>query len=184
MSAIRRQAARAREETRRAAVRFRGLIRRMAISATEGGLWQLLGPKDEAGAAEVAADVEVFQGIGYASRPQDGKGEVVVVKIGGALTHPVVIATRDESIRVDLDEDETAVFNGSSIVKVKADGTIEIGSQGGTFAPLALKSDVTAISYLLKNWTVVATDGGLALQTAAKIDLASIPAGTTKLKAE
>jgi phage gp45-like len=156
----------------------------MVVGITEGGLWQLLGHDDE-----VDEDVPVFQGIGFASRPSatsvtGGRAEAVLLHVAGASSHPVIVATRDESIRVELDEDETAIFNGSSIVKVKADGTIEIGSQGGTFVPLALKSDVQAIKTVLTTWTVVPTDGGGALKTKAINDLASIPAGTTKLKAE
>jgi phage gp45-like len=184
MSAIKQLAARARERTRRPAVAFHSLVRRLAVAASEGGSWQLLGPKDEDGAAEVAADIEVFQQIGYSSRPVAESGEVVVVKIGGALTHPVIIATRDESIRVDLDEDETAIYNSASIVKVKADGTIEIGSQGGTFAALALKSDVDTIQSQLDGHSHTYLPGSGGATTTTGNPSVTAPTGTVKLKAE
>jgi phage gp45-like len=181
MSFIRRKAEQARQATQREAVELRNLIRRLAISASEGGIWQLLGPDDE-----VMADVEVFQGIGYASRPESSStgAEAVVVKIGGKLTHPVVIATRDESTRVDLDEDETAIFNSTAIVKVKADGTIEIGSHGGTFESLATKADVQTIRDELHKHHHTYVPGSNPATTTTGNPSVTSPTGTQKLKAE
>lgn len=162
-----------REATMRGAVNARNLVRRLAVAASAGGRWQLLGSD-----GEVFADVEAFQGIGYASRPADGAGEVILLRVSG--NHPVIVATRDESIRVDLDEDETAIFNSSSIVKVKADGAIEIGSQGGSFAALATKDDIDA----LESWASTHVHVETGTTTNAPTIGPPSATGTTKLKAE
>jgi len=161
--------------------RVKAMIRRMRPLKTAGALWRLAGY-----AGEVDAEgVELFSGIGFYSRPgSSGKPEVVVNKIGGASGHPVVVATRDESIRVELDEDETAIFNSASIVKIKADGTIEVGSRGGTPVPLATLADVEAIRNDLNGHehTYVPSGGGTALTTLGPSVTA--PSGTAKLKGE
>lgn len=108
-----------------------GLVRRMSVTLSDSTLWQVLGQRDGVGGDETI-DVENFSGIGfYARPPTSGKPEVVTVAVGGAKV-TVVVATRDEATRAAMaggvNEDETAVFNSSVMILVKADGTIEIGS--------------------------------------------------------
>jgi len=145
MSFIKRNALKAREMTSRAAVSARNAIRRMAVLASVDGAWQLLGPNEER-----SADVEVFHNIGFASRPESGSetAEVILVHVHGASGHPVVVASRDEATRVDLDEDETAIFTAGAIVKIKADDTIEIGTRGGTFSALVTQADFVNHTHL------------------------------------
>lgn len=160
----------------------RSLLRKMSVRTSVGGLWGLLGYDDE-----LDDGVPLFPGIGFFSRPSaSSDAEVVVVKIGGSHDHPVIVATRDEDTRVELDEDETAIFNSTSIVKIKADGTIEIGSRGGTAVPLALKSDVQEVIDAMANAVVMAQDGGASLKATFASEIASsgTPSGTTKLKGE
>jgi phage gp45-like len=171
-----------------AIVRLKSLVRRVAVASSPGGRWQLTGYEGE----PTHTDIEVFSGIGISSRPSatsvgNGDAEAIMVRVGSSRAHPVIIATRDESVRVDLEEDETAIYNSSSIVKIKADGTIEIGSRGGSVAALALKSDVQAVKDAIANAVPLAGDGGAQLQTQiiASLTLPTvIPVGTTKLKAE
>ncbi|MFA9269824.1 MAG: phage baseplate assembly protein, partial [Baekduiaceae bacterium] len=115
------------------ALKLRGLVRRVIVAATGvDGLWKLLGFEAEDGAREGFEGVEVFPGIGFASRPgSGGKPEVVILNIGADAGHPVVVASRDRSLEVELDEDETAVFNSQAVIKFKKDGTVEIRGRDG-----------------------------------------------------
>jgi phage gp45-like len=121
-----------RRTTGRAAVEGRAAIRRLVIAATPGGLWQLLGHEDE-----TEDDAPAFQGIGFASRPTQtsldaGNAEAILVKIGGKSAHPVIVATRDESIRVELEAGETAIFNeAGALAKLTKDGDVEINCASG-----------------------------------------------------
>jgi len=171
----------------RVATKISNLVRRVAIALTEGGLWQADGYEDEAR----ADGVEVFQGIGYASRPSatsvsDGSAEAILLHVGGKSGHPVIVATRDESIRVELDEDETAMFNSQAIVKIKSDGTIEASSIGGSPVALATKADLDA----LEAWATAHTHADPATgytSTPANIggpDPAPSASGTSVLKGE
>lgn len=112
---------------------LRGMIRRLVVKLTQAtGLWQLLGFEDADGNEELLNDVETFPGIGFSSRPKAGsRAEVVVVRIGGESGHPVIVATRDRSIEISLEEDETAIFNSTgTVVKITKDGIVELGGVG------------------------------------------------------
>lgn len=111
----------------------KNIARRFVVSLAPGAdLWQLLGYESGQDEQEKADDVEVFSQYGLASRPKAGSDtEVIVIKVGGESGHPVVIASRDKSIQVSLDGDEVAIFNSTgALVKVCADGTIELGDSG------------------------------------------------------
>lgn len=123
-------------------VKIKQLTRRMTVLASKAGLWRLEGHE-----GEYDDDVEVFSGIGFYSRPRESNNaEVIVVKVGAAPNHPVVVATRDEDTRIELDENETAVFNSKAMVRITKDGEILIGGREGTFEPLALRSDVEEVA--------------------------------------
>jgi phage gp45-like len=166
--------------------RLGGMIRRMRYLSSSSGFWQVEGVSAEEGSPETEPPLEVFHGVGFVTRPKNGSdAEVIVAKIGGASGHKVVIASRDREQEFTLDDDdECAVFNSTAVVYFKKDGTIEARSRAGAAVALALKSDVDAIKQVLTTWTPVPNDGGAALKTKAQADLASIPVGTTTLKAE
>lgn len=132
MSQLRRIGLVARSAVDRAHTRLRAMIRRMVIAASSDGLWQVLGHEDEGD-----NDVPIFQGIGFASRPSAasvaaGSAEAIVVKVGGASGHPAIVATRDESIRQEISEGETAIFTSTgATVHIKADGDIELVAKAG-----------------------------------------------------
>src|SRR5688500_112943 len=87
-----------------------GLARRLTVKLS-GALWQLLGFKGAYDEEETFPDVEVFQNVGFRSRPKAGsRAEVIVLNLGGEPGNAVVVATRDRSIEVELEEDETAIF--------------------------------------------------------------------------
>ena len=156
----------------------------MAARLTEGGLWGLSGYP-----GETDPDVELFPGVGFFSRPREGAENVEVIVLKLAENHPVIVATRDEDTRVELDHDETAIFTSQSIVKIKQDGTIEIGSIGGTFKSLATLDDLQTVRDEVHDHehlyvpalhpavppTPVSTTGGPTVTS---------PTGTTKLKGE
>lgn len=117
-------------ETGPLARRLAGLVRRMTISRSTG-LWQVSGHRLLDNTTETH-DAEPFTGIGFYSRPPaTGKPEAIAV-FSGDTGKPVIVATRDEKTRQamagSLAEDETAIFNSSSIILMKADGTVRLGS--------------------------------------------------------
>ena len=121
----------------------RSMIRRLRVAASDAVHWVLEGFEDFDGNVETE-EAEAFEGIGFASRPKaDHRAEVVVAKIGGESGHPVIVASRSRDAfklltkAEGLEEDETVIFTSKSMVKIKADGEILIGSIGGTFKALA-----------------------------------------------
>jgi phage gp45-like len=159
---------------------LRAAIRRVHVLGTGGGRWQVGGYEGER-----EADVPVFGGIGFHSRPADGgNAEAILLKVGAAGGHSVIVATRDEGTRLELEADETAIFTSTSKVLVKADGTIEIGTIDGTAVALATKADVEAVVDAITNAVPLANDGGAQLQTQIVAALSGFPVGTTKLKGE
>lgn len=140
-----------RRKVGKAAQRLRGAIRRMIVTASANALWTLAGADDEN-----EPNVEVFGGIGFYSRPpDDGSPEVIMLKVGAATSHPVIVAARDEKTRQlltairDLAKDESAMFTSQARVHIKADGTVEVDDGSGA-VELALKSDVDAIETFQK----------------------------------
>lgn len=170
---------RLRGETSAAMRRVRNMVRRMTVSLAEGTLWNLDGYQ-----GETDGNVEQFPGIGFYARPVAGavNVEAIVVRLGE--DHPVIVATRDEDTRVELDTDETAIFTSSSVVKIKQDGTIEIGSRGGTFQPLATKADLQTVRDELNGHAHTYLPGtGSATLTTGNPSVTA-PTGTTKLMGE
>ncbi len=116
---------------------LRNLVRRVLVKAT-GKLWQLAGYP-----GEVLSDIPRIAEVGFVSRPRAGKGEAIVLKVG-EKGHRVIIATRDGEIELDIDEDETAIFNSQVRVICKNDGTVHIDNGSGAEA-LATKADLQAV---------------------------------------
>jgi phage gp45-like len=140
------------------ALALRNLVRRLKVSLTKAiGRWQLLGFRGVDGEQETFDDVEVFQGIGFASRPAaGGRPEAVVVHVRAEGGHPVIIATRDKTTQPELDEDETQVSNSQVRLKMTAAGEI-LADDGGGAVELATKADVQrAIDYLKKQFDPLA----------------------------
>jgi phage gp45-like len=166
------------ERAGRLASAIQNLCRRMAVTLSGGGLWQLSGYAKEA----PLPDVPVFSGIGFASRPEPGSdAEAIVLKVGAASGHPVIIAMRDESVRMELSEDETAIFNGQCVVHCRADGTVAISSRGGTSVPLATKADLDALAAMVESHTHPDPASGF---TGAPVEPVPTAAGTTVLRGQ
>jgi phage gp45-like len=168
----------------------RGLARRLVVSlSAAAGRWNFRGYKDGA-LEESFAGVEVFQGIGFISRPAaGGRPEAIVLQLGGGTGHPVAVATRDRRLTLAIDEDETAILNSTgALVRITKDGDIVVTAAAGRTvsiddgsgaAALAPQAEITSLKSVFDGWTPVLYDGGAALKTA----LASwTPAGTTVLK--
>lgn len=109
----------------------RGMIRRMAITATEvtKSKWRMLGQRSGA-AGDETPDLEIYPGIGFYSRPpSSGKPEAITNSYGSSRT-TAIVATRDEATRQasagDLQPDEATVFNTLARLIVRADGTVQI----------------------------------------------------------
>lgn len=176
-----------RERTR--PVWARNMVRRFSVAASSAVKWALDGLRDHEGNVE-RQNAEVFSGIGFYSRPAAGhRAEAVVVKVGGAGGHSVIVGTRSqdalkaiEAAGGALAEDEVVIFNSTSQVRVKANGEIHIGVAGGTVGALATKADLDALRAAIQGTTISPGDGGAALRAA--ILAASWTAGTTKLKAQ
>jgi len=170
-----------------------GKIRKTLVSLSSGAVWQFLGALVQGVARETFA-AEVWQGIGFASRPRTtSKAEALLVYVGRGARQVQAVAMRDEDLRrvaaANLEPDETAIFSSKSIVVIKADGSVEIRSIGGTPAPLALKSELAALrtAFLAHTHvlTIAAASGSGGTGTAAiTTTTVAAPVGTTVLKAE
>jgi hypothetical protein len=167
------------------------LARRFFVTASAASNWALEGWSDSLGTE--TDEVENFPGVGFESRPSVGaNAEVVTVDIGADSDHPVIVATRDhEALKILTDGEgieagETVIYTRSSMVKICADGKIEIGSIGGTRQALATIADLESLKAIFAAWVVSATDGGLALKTllTAASPAGWHPTGTTKVEAE
>lgn len=164
-----------------------GRIRRMTVGPTSRPLWQVIGHS----LADVGGDIETrsaeaFTGIGFYARPPDSGGspEVIAVFTGKTAGNPVIIAARDERTRkavAQLEADETAIFTSKAMIRIKADGTIEIASVGGTPQKLVTKADFDAhVSWVTTHYhndPVSGVSGPAAPPPPS-------PVYTTKLKAE
>lgn len=129
-----------------------GMVRRMSVKLTDGGLWQVAGHLLFDNQRETVTP-ENFPGIGFAARPPSGtSAEAIVVQVGGS-NQPAIVALRDEATRAKVNAivaDEAVVYNSVARVYVKADGTIEIRSHAGAAVALATKADVDAVATFLK----------------------------------
>lgn len=139
---------------------LRGMVRRALVGVTSVGgvasaVWQVLGAK-VAGKRE-ARTAEVWQGIGFSSRPRPtSSAEAIVIGVGAAGNAaggaPAIVASRDEALRQavvpDLGEDEVAIYNSSAVIIGRSNGTFEIRSVGGAAVALVKLSELQA----LRNW--------------------------------
>lgn len=176
-----------RERTSRAATMLQGMIRRLVTSVTDGALWQVLGYTNFDGKRE-SYGAELFQHVGFASRPA-GAAEVVVVNVGGAAEHPIIVATRDRSTAVALEADETAIYTSTGIVKVTKDGDVIVRAKAGRTvsvddgsgaAELATKADLDALAHYVDHVLTLPVSGGTAGPTAGTT--APAAAGTSVLR--
>lgn len=162
---------------------LRGMVRRLAITATARVLWQLSGVRNLDGSTE-AMSVEVFPGIGfYARPPAQARAEAIVVNAGGANA-PAVVATRDEDTRkavADLAEDEAAMFNSQAVVHVTG-AHVDVRTPGGTAVALATLADVEALRTFVGSLLV--GGAGSAAASALPGYTSTAPAGTTVLRGE
>lgn len=141
---------------------WRGMIRRVAISLTSGASWQAIGHILLDGRTRETRDAEVFPGIGFYARPAAGvNAEAIVAFVGGA-SNPHIVATRDEDTRkkvAQLDQDETAMFNSTTIAAARKDGTFEVRSAPtGASQPMLLGTTYRAAEDTMLNALVAATD--------------------------
>lgn len=129
-----------------------GMVRRMVVKLSDGGVWQVAGHLLFEGQRE-APPAENYPGIGFAARPPAGtSAEAIVVQVGGA-NQPAIVGLRDEATRAKVSTivaDEAVVYNSVARVYVKADGTIEIRSHAGAAVALATKADVDNVATFLK----------------------------------
>jgi phage gp45-like len=168
-----------------------GAIRRMVVTVTSRALWQVTGYEID-GTTETQ-QAEPFSGIGFYARPAaSGKPEAIVVSAAGAKS-PAIVATRDEKTRAavagGLAADEAIVFSSAAVVHVRANGTVEIRTPGGSAVPLATLADVQALREAFNSHvhvlTIAAAPGSGGTGTAAPTATpAPAPAGTTVLKGQ
>jgi phage gp45-like len=169
-----------------------GMVRRMAITLTNGGVWRAIGHLLLDSRTREARDAEVFGGIGFAARPKAGANAEAIVVFPGGSSNPVIIATRDEDARravasldQDSDQDSTAMFNRSTIILIKPDGTVEIRASGGTATKLPTLADYNALRSAFNSHVhATAGTGPPVPPTAAPGIPVATPAGTTVLKAQ
>lgn len=97
-----------------------GIVRRMSVKLTEGGVWQVAGHLLFDNQRETR-NPENYPGIGLAARPPTSDAvEAIVVNVSGQ-NQPAIVGLRDEVTRAkvaDLNADETALYN--SLVRLQA----------------------------------------------------------------
>lgn len=180
------------DQTGDLARRVAGIVRRMAVGVTSGTFWQVLGHELLDRTTETR-DAEVFGGVGIVARPPSGtRAEAIVVFPGGA-SQPMIVGARDldtaRSAVGELAEDETAIYTGKLVIKLRSDETVTICKVGGTPVELATKADLDKLMTAIS--TAIAAMGGAgpapelaALRTALQALLPLWPVGTSVLKAE
>lgn len=179
---------------------LRTLVTRATVSLVQKGsaIWQWVGAQLGVGGEKVTSNAEAFTGIGfYAVPPSSGSPEVIVLNIAGRGTAPIIVAARDEATRAqvaNLDAGETAIFTDKAIVYIKADGTVEIRSAGGTAEPLATKLELQLLRAALDTAVIaIGANGAAAVGVAMDLAVAALPTppappkwpfGTKTLKGE
>lgn len=138
-----------RQKASRAALQLGNIVRRVVVSASDGGLWAIAGyaVPDLRGGDGVSIEgegdepLEVFGGNLIYARPAAGDdAEALVLNVGAEADHPVIAAVRNEAARQryvaefgDIEQGECVIFPsaGKSRVIVKIDGSIEITVEDG-----------------------------------------------------
>lgn len=168
-----------------------GKIRRMIVTRASGALWQVLGHVLLEGDEETH-EAEVFGGVGFAAVPNsDEDVEAIVAFVGDGAGNPIIVAIRQEARRVaiaDLAAGETQIHNSivganATIVRIMANGTVEIRKHGGAALPLMTKADGDAIRAAIAGAATTAGDGGAAFKAAILAAWAG-PIGTLVLKGQ
>ncbi len=94
--------------------------------------------------------MDQFSPVGLIGRPADDAAvESLVAFVGADGSHPVSVSCLDGTRRavieqVGLEADEVIVYNTQSMVRILADGTVEIRSLTGTAQSLAFVDSVNA----------------------------------------
>lgn len=163
---------------------FSGRIRRMAVTRTNSALLQVAGHNLLEGEQETW-DAEQFQGIGFAARPADDEETEAIVAFVGGPGNPIVIATRNEATRIsmaaDLAAGETQLHNPAVLIRIKANGTVEIRTKAGIALPLPTLAEHNALAAFVQAMTLPVVGATAGPPAPGAVPTAS---GTTVLKAE
>ncbi|WP_428264799.1 hypothetical protein [Haliangium sp.] len=133
----------------RAARRLRSLIsrRQLALDESDGERVTALGREALDGSVE-EDEMDSFGPVGLVGRPAgDATVEAAVAFVGADGAHPIALSYVDGTRRavidaVGLGADETVVYNSQAVVKLLADGTVEIRSLEGSAQALAFLDSV------------------------------------------
>lgn len=178
------------------AIRVRGLVRRLAVTAARWPIWQVAGVRSAAGVAEAIA-LEVFGALGIQARPAStSKTEAIAASVGGRADGQVIVATRDEATAAaarsavgGLDAGDALVHSLTSsplVVHLDASaGTVEVRSAGGAAVSLATLADLEALrAYVADHIHTGVTTGGGVSGSPPPLPPLPTPTGTTVLKGE
>lgn len=155
--------------------RIANAARRVVVTLSTGGLWQVAGfDRGDGEDGEPPFQAPVFQGIGFASRPSgDTEAEAILVRLGEEAY--AVVGLRDEDIRISLEQGETAIFNkAGAVVKLTKDGDIELTPAAGR----QVKAGGAAVDGVIKGTARNTAEQTFltALNTFAQATLAAAPA--------
>ncbi len=137
---------------------------------------------------ETIDGAEHFQPYGLTSVPVPG-AEATVIFPNGDRSHPLVVATSDRRYRPTGGQPgEVTLYNNvTPRLILKANGTVEIRSAGGTAIKLPTLADYEALrtSFNAHTHAVAGvTAGGASVVSAVPASTVGSPAGTQVLKAE
>lgn len=166
-------------------------VSRVIVRAVNAaGKTQIFQVEDEApdDGAQDLSELESFQHFGFASHPAIGS-EAIVVNVSADGGQATVVASQHKDYQPrDLAEGEVCLYTKDGVkVHCKADGIVYVGDAPEDFVANATKVDAEfdRLWQVLGTWTVVAQDGGLALQTAANAASSGRePVACTQLKAK
>lgn len=165
-----------------------GMLRLMVVTVTSKPLWQGLGVRLIDMVTKETVNAPNFSGIGFYARPRPGaNAEEIVAHVGGS-ENPVIVATRDEKLRsemANIDENETATFNGLTIAIHRKTGAFEIRTASGIPLALPTMADFNALRAQVDGHVHLYAPGpGTPVATTVPTTTSPPPTGTVVLKTE
>jgi phage gp45-like len=117
-----------REKQGGARLAISNMVRRGIVKAASAVTrWQAEGFE-----GEIFDAVEVFQQVGFASRPRSSAAaQLIMLALQGSARAVVGIASRSTDGRPEMAEDETAIHNSTGYVKLTEDGDIVVRCKPG-----------------------------------------------------
>jgi len=179
-----------------AAYSLLGMVRRVLLGPTAGGIWQAIGVKLIDQTTPETFDADVFSGGWLYFRPEPGANAEALSTYCGDAQNPVIFAVRHEDLRKlaakDLAQGEGMACNKLVALHLTKDGHIDARTLGGAAVKLPTLADFNALADVVedlrgKHNSHVHPDpqgGATGATTQTSNTAASHATGTTAFRAE